>query len=960
MFNLDKIRSGESYDRLVSIFGGHEGLLPLLKTDFDSGIEEKTVKSRENFFGSNILLPKELITFSQHLQLTFDNIPICILLVVTIGYLVLGIMNKTKNEQLEAEAILVFVAIFMTIASIINFSKELEKQLKEIANNSGIFAIRDGRNKVIFAFDLVVGDIATVKVGDAIPADALILFSSNLTVDESSITGGVCNVKKAVEQNDTESPFLLANSIVLDGEAKILILAVESKRFYRNNTNPPQDRSVLQKSVNNFADSFGKKSQAASMLIFCVLIIKGIEVFDSDSILTSISPFGADLILSLSIVVGSISVLYLGLSLILIVAAKQMKEKKNFVRNLHEIETMGQITCICTDKTGILTYDNPRVISMSFGREIIENTSKNSLDQEVIDIIIKNICHNSTAAVDFDNKPMTVNGNGIDIAIIKLGKKWGYDYNKIRNEASNHWQIPTFDSNKKTMTSVVTINDKAYVFLKGSTERVLNLCTKFATRQGNLYHLNEGERKYIYDNVISNYGNRSYRSIALGYKILDNPNEIFNNRPNHKDELESDFILTGIFGIQDPVKPDISNTIELCKNAGITVRMVTGDNRETAIAVAKKCGILPKNYKFIEGNYVVMNGSEFNKAVDIVEINEGGGKRRQAKDTITLKKILPQLRVLAMCSSEDKKNLTTVLREYNELLALIGDSASHAGALKKSNVGISINSAAHAAKNASEIILLDNNFSSVMTSILWGRQIYNCIRKFIQFQLTMNFVGISMILIGAINTSTSYKSNLLPITAAQLLWVTLIISIFAAFAFVIEPLDKLSLLKNGPITDADSLLTLVMVKKIVGQCAYQLFWLIPIYILNDNFLNFFSENDDHPYPYSFLFQVFVMFQIFNEINCRNPNSNELNMFKGFFKNLNFLIIIILTIIAQILFVTFGGSFLSVESLSVEMHGFSLIVGAGCFIFEFIFRLLPTNLFRFFHEEKYATVNALMN
>ena len=423
MFNLDKIRSGESYDRLVSIFGGHEGLLPLLKTDFDSGIEEKTVKSRENFFGSNILLPKELITFSQHLQLTFDNIPICILLVVTIGYLVLGIMNKTKNEQLEAEAILVFVAIFMTIASIINFSKELEKQLKEIANNSGIFAIRDGRNKVIFAFDLVVGDIATVKVGDAIPADALILFSSNLTVDESSITGGVCNVKKAVEQNDTESPFLLANSIVLDGEAKILILAVESKRFYRNNTNPPQDRSVLQKSVNNFADSFGKKSQAASMLIFCVLIIKGIEVFDSDSILTSISPFGADLILSLSIVVGSISVLYLGLSLILIVAAKQMKEKKNFVRNLHEIETMGQITCICTDKTGILTYDNPRVISMSFGREIIENTSKNSLDQEVIDIIIKNICHNSTAAVDFDNKPMTVNGNGIDIAIIKLGKK---------------------------------------------------------------------------------------------------------------------------------------------------------------------------------------------------------------------------------------------------------------------------------------------------------------------------------------------------------------------------------------------------------------------------------------------------------------------------------------------------------------------------------------------------------
>ena len=625
-----------------------------------------------------------------------------------------------------------------------------------------------------------------------------------------------------------------------------------------------------------------------------------------------------------------------------------MKKKNNLVRHIDASETMGQATNICSDKTGTLTQNVMTVVSMSVGLGApMESTNKNQLHDSVVQLLGEHFCHNTTASVSFNEKKETFTGSRTEIALLKLAKEWGYDYEKKRNLKDIAAQVP-FNSKIKRMETVVTIDGEHYVFVKGASEVILELATRYIDKEGNVHHLNHEIRKELYETVISNYANRAYRTLALAHKKIENLHDYVVGDEPILEKIEEDLILTGIFGIQDPIRPGVPEAVRTCQEAGITVRMVTGDNRDTAVAIARNCGIIDKGYYYVPGDDVVLLGEEFRARVKGLKPSPTDPKDFVVGDLEELQKITKSLRVLARSSPEDKYILVTGLRQLNEVVAVTGDGSNDAPALKKSNVGFAMHIAGtQLAQEASDIILLDDNFASIITAVLWGRNIYDSISKFIQFQLTVNIVALVMSFTGAVILQES------PITAVQMLWVNLIMDTFAALALATEPPND-NLLKRQPVKHDDSLLTVDMFKTIVGQATYQLTWLLIILFGLPYIEAFDSINgNDLEYSYTIFFQTFVMMQVFIQINCRKLKSSEINVFEGFFNNPLFLGIIFITIIGQFLFVEVGGSVLKCSSLSLTQHLFCAFVGVGALIFGIFFRLVPTRWFTCFHFKEEA-------
>ena len=982
MFIPDEIKDGGSYRKLKKDFGGRKGLLTSLHTDASKGIDHHTVHEREKVYGDNKPLVKKMTTFIEFVWECFEDLTLRILLVAALVSLILGLIHDPSTGWLEGVAIFFAVAIVVIVTSVNNYLKELKfRKLSQEAHQRNIPVMRDGKEMHVSVFDLVVGDIAKIGGGDVMPVDAMVLFSSNLLTDESAMTGEADMVKKSKKQTDKSSPFLLSGSQVSNGNATVVVLTVGANTFsgkiLKGIQEDEEGETPLQMKLNGIAELIGKIGLAMALLTFIVLIIKGIVIFDTDEVIESIYPFLDGFIIAVTIVVVAVPEgLPLAVTLSLAFSVNEMKKKNNLVRHLDASETMGQATNICSDKTGTLTQNIMKVVSMSVGGEVFENTNKDNLHEQVIEHLGEQFCHNTNASIGFTDGKETFTGSRTEIALLKLGKEWGYDYEERRDPKKIRMQVP-FNSEIKKMITVVNVGSKTYVFLKGASEVVLNVCEKIIDKNNNVEHLHHSMKEKINSEVISNYASRAYRTLGFAYKVIDNEHENFYHHDGSVNygKLEDDLIFIAIFGIQDPIRPGVPKAVADCHKAGITVRMVTGDNKETAVAIARTCGILNKDYHLEENDKVVMTGFEFRTAVEGLVVDKNDPKIKRVGNMTAFKEIVAKLRVLSRSSPEDKLILVTGLRDLNEVVAVTGDGSNDAPALKRSNVGFAMHLAGtQLAQEASDIILLDDNFASIVIAILWGRNIYDCISKFIQFQLTVNVVALSMSFIGAMNNALSKESLPQPITAVQMLWVNLIMDTFAALALATEPPND-SLLDRKPVKHDDSLLTPDMFKTIIGQCIYQMIWLIPIYFYTQDAWNYLAEDNVHYYgkndscnkyentkcikldfPYALFFQVFVMLQVFNEINCRKLKSSELNVFKGFFNNSIFLLIVAFTIIVQVLIVTFGGAFLNVQQLNLRMHIFALVVGAGGLIFGVLFRLLPVKLFKCIHikeEEKPA-------
>eukprot|EP01121_Diplochlamys_sp_Union-15-3_P013197 TRINITY_DN4057_c0_g1_i5.p1 TRINITY_DN4057_c0_g1~~TRINITY_DN4057_c0_g1_i5.p1 ORF type:complete len:646 (-),score=121.13 TRINITY_DN4057_c0_g1_i5:46-1914(-) len=598
---------------------------------------------------------------------------------------------------------------------------------------------------------------------------------------------------------------------------------------------------------------------------------------------------------------------------------KQMKHDKNFVRHLAACETMGGATNICSDKTGTLTENRMTVVEGWIAeKEFNKETDKLDFHPKATDLYTQGVCSNSTTTYHTEDEKLKIIGNPTEGALLQFSEKLGVHFKKV-HDACPVVKRFGFTSDRKRMSTLISLEPKGKkpvyrLHVKGASEIILKYCVDCVTSDGKIKKLDGDMLNDLYDKIDEMAGH-ALRTIGVAYRDFDEVEE-------WPEPPEKDLTLIAIIGIEDPLRPEVPEAVATCQRAGIFVRMVTGDNIKTAKKIAEECGILT------EGG-IAMEGPAFRKLKE-EEIDE----------------ILPRLQVLARSSPQDKYNLVHRLRVNGEVVAVTGDGTNDAPALKEADVGLSMGIAGtEVAQMASDIIILDDNFASIVKSVLWGRTVFDNIKKFLQFQLTVNVVALVVDFIASV--AGSYP----PLKAVQLLWVNLIMDSMAALALGTEKPNR-SYLNRKPYGRSGKLLDNKMMKHIGLQAIYQILVCFVLLWLGDQIFHVDPGNDQGNEPtvhYTIIFNTFVFCQIFNEFNARKID-DTFNVFSGLFSkegfNWIFCLIVVITVIVQILFVTFGDKFTSTTKLSIAQWFACVAIGFVTIPLGFLFRLIPVPLEKF--------------
>lgn len=487
-------------------------------------------------------------------------------------------------------------------------------------------------------------------------------------------------------------------------------------------------------------------------------------------------------------------------------------------------------------------------------------------------------------------------------------------------------------------------NAKFYIFTKGAPDILINYCSKYLDKNNEVSPINEKYRAEL-EETISKFASQSLRTLLICYQEL--PKDIANTPDPEK--LEKDLIILALAGIKDPLKDAVPEAVKSCKKAGIIVRMVTGDNTETAIAIAKDALIISTDYvrpaKGEPGYYIVMEGKEFRTLVEGLVKKEDEDKE-EVRNMEVFKEITDELRVLARSSPEDKYILATGLKQLDNVVAMTGDGTNDAPALKKADIGFAMGKAGtQVAKEASGIILLDDNFSSIITAVKYGRNIFDCIRKFLQFQLTVNLVAISMAFMGAVIIKES------PLTPVQMLWVNLIMDTLAALALATEPPSN-ELLARMPYSRSEYIINPQMWRNIILNSVYQIAVLVVVLFKGHEMFGVQSSiglsalewNASNGQHLSIFFNVFVFLQVFNFFNARKLKKEELNVFENFFDNYLFIAIVVAIFVFQVFIVQVGGKAFMLVPLSFTQHFECILIGATMVVYTFLAKQLVPDSF----------------
>ncbi|XP_051979260.1 plasma membrane calcium-transporting ATPase 1-like isoform X4 [Xyrauchen texanus] len=722
---------------------------------------------------------------------------------------------------------------------------------------------------------------------------------------------------------------------------------------------PKKEKSVLQGKLTKLAVQIGKAGLFMSAITVIILVV----LFLVDTFWVQGLPWIKDctpiyiqffvkfFIIGVTVLVVAVPEgLPLAVTISLAYSVKKMMKDNNLVRHLDACETMGNATAICSDKTGTLTMNRMTVVQVYIAdRHYRKVPEPDLIPDKIMNLLTTGISVNCayTSKIMPPEKdgglPRQV-GNKTECALLGFSLDLRKDYQMIRNEYPEEklFKVYTFNSVRKSMSTVLQNCDGSYrMFSKGASEILLKKCCKILTASGDAKAFKPRDREDMVKNVIEPMASEGLRTICLAYRDF----HLSDAAPDWDDEND---ILTGltcicVVGIEDPVRPEVPDAIKKCQRAGITVRMVTGDNINTARAIATKCGILHPGDDFL-----CIEGKEFNRRIH----NQLGEIEQERLD-----KIWPKLRVLARSSPTDKHTLvkgiidSTVL-EQRQVVAVTGDGTNDGPALKKADVGFAMGIAGtDVAKEASDIILTDDNFSSIVKAVMWGRNVYDSISKFLQFQLTVNVVAVIVAFTGACITQDS------PLKAVQMLWVNLIMDTFASLALATEPPTEALLLRK-PYGRNKPLISRTMMKNILGHAVYQLTIIFTLLFAGEKIFDIDSGRNSplHAPPsehYTIVFNTFVMMQLFNEINARKIHG-ERNVFEGIFNNLIFCTIVFGTFVIQIVIVQFGGKPFSCVGLTTDQWLWCVFLGFGCLLWGQFVTTIPTSRLKFLMTAGHGT------
>jgi Ca2+-transporting ATPase len=897
-------------------------------------------------------------------------------------YQTFGVEHKPGEpavEWIEGVAIIVAIVIVVVVGAANDWQKERQfVKLNAKKDDRTIKVIRSGSTREISVYDVFVGDVVNLEPGDMIPVDGILITGHGIKCDESSATGESDLLKKmsgdeafkAIERHDNlkkVDPFILSGAKVSEGVGTFMVTATGVHSSYGKTMMSLREESEvtpLQNKLNVLATYIAKLGGAAALLLFVVLFIEFLVGLKSSSAPPAEKgqQFLNILIVAITVVVVAVPEgLPLAVTLALAFATTRMLKDNNLVRLLRSCETMGNATTICSDKTGTLTQNKMSVVAGSLGtalrfgdhklkasgappiddgakgKDVAESPVENpndvsatefvsTLNRDVKDLLLQSIVQNSTAFEGAPGGPDPFIGSKTETALLGFAREY-LGMGSVSQERSNAniAQVIPFDSAIKCSGAVAKLSDGRYrMYVKGASEILLAMCDKIVTdAQKELVEAPmTGDNRETLEQVITTYASRSLRTIGLVYRDFESwpPAESSKNVDDPSQAIFKDITnkmtFLAVVGIQDPLRPSVREAVKDCQHAGVYVRMVTGDNVLTAKAIAEDCGIL------VPGG-VVMEGPTFRKL----------SKR-------DMDAVIPKLCVLARSSPEDKRRLVKRLKELGETVAVTGDGTNDAPALKTADVGFSMGIAGtEVAKEASAIILMDDNFASIVKALLWGRAVNDAVKKFLQFQITVNITAVLLTFVSAV--SSPDQTSVL--TAVQLLWVNLIMDTFAALALATDPPTR-SLLDRKPDPKSAPLITLRMWKMIIGQAIYQLVVTFILYFGGVSILSYESDRERAQLP-ALVFNTFVWMQIFNALNNRRLD-NRFNIFEGITHNWFFVGILAIMIGGQTMIMFVGKTAFKIEqNLNGPQWGYSIVLGFLSLPVGVIVRLIPDELIR---------------
>ncbi|KAK7283255.1 hypothetical protein RIF29_12657 [Crotalaria pallida] len=896
---LGSIVEGRDVKKL-KIHGGCEGIADKLNTSITEGIStsEHLLNKRKEIYGINKFTESPVRGFWVFVWEALQDTTLMILAACALVSLVVGIIMegwpKGAQDGIGIVASILLV-VFVTATSDYRQSlqfRDLDKEKKKIT----VQVTRNGCRQKISIYDILPGDIVHLNIGDQVPADGLFVSGFSVLINESSLTG------ESEPVNVTNlNPFLMSGTKVQDGSCKMLVTTVGMRtqwgKLMATLSEGGDDETPLQVKLNGVATIIGKIGLFFAVVTFSVLVQglfnrkmkEGSQWTWSGDDAMEIVEFFA---IAVTIVVVAVPEgLPLAVTLSLAFAMKKMMNDKALVRHLAACETMGSATTICSDKTGTLTTNHMTVVKACICGKIKEvngsNFSFDFLSDAALAILLESIFNNTGGEVvkNKDDK-IEILGSPTETALLEFGLSLGGDFLKERQK-SKLVKVEPFNSLKKRMGVVLQLPDGGFrAHCKGASEIILAVCDKFVDSNGEVVSLDENTINHLQD-TIDKFAGEALRTLCLAY--IDIGDEFLVESPIPS----RGYTCIGIVGIKDPVRPGVRESVAICRSAGIKVRMVTGDNINTAKAIARECGILTDG--------IAIEGPEFRE-----------------KSEEELLDIIPKIQVMARSSPMDKHALVKYLKTtFGEVVSVTGDGTNDAPALHEADIGLAMGIAGtEVAKESADVIILDDNFSTIVTVAKWGRSVYINIQKFVQFQLTVNVVAL------IVNFSSACLTGNAPLTAVQLLWVNMIMDTLGALALATEPPND-DLMKRSPVGRKGNFISNVMWRNILGQSIYQF---VVIWFLQTRGKEAFQLDgpDSDLILNTLIFNSFVFCQVFNEISSRDME--KINVFEGILKNYVFVAVLSCTIIFQIIIIEFLGTFASTSPLSLKQWSGSVLFG----------------------------------